>query len=96
MTRCVPGDLAVVIAADFPANLGRFVRVVRPDFDDTDIVFPAEEGWVWWVKSASPMTWRARDRILQRMAGPVPDSRLWPIRGELSLQDILDLDLLED
>lgn len=31
MARCAPGDLAVIVSADFSCNFGRFVRVLRPD-----------------------------------------------------------------
>jgi hypothetical protein len=81
MPNCCPGDLAVVIRADFPCNLGKIVRVLAPDFGSGQIVFGKEFGVVWLVSGAHPMKWYCRGRYYRRRSGPVPDSNLQPIRG---------------
>ena len=79
-TRCTPGDLAVVIRADFETNLGRIVRVIAPDVGESFIRFEGR-GEVWWVTCPSLMTWESGNQTYRRKAGPVPDECLMPIRG---------------
>ncbi len=82
MPKCCPGDLAVVIRADFPCNVGKVVRVLARDCGTGDIVFGKNFGVVWLVSSASPLKWYCRGRYYRRRNGPVPDSQLQPIRGQ--------------
>jgi hypothetical protein len=49
-------------------------------------VFDKEFGVVWLVSGASLMKWRCRRRNYWRRTGPVPDSRLQPIRGTTELE----------
>ena len=56
-TRCKPGDLAIVIDAWHPCNLGTIVQVIRPADSSGDIIFDADAGLVWWCKSSRPMKW---------------------------------------
>ncbi len=81
MAKCCPGDLAVVIRADFPCNVGKVVRVIARDCGTGDIVFGKEFGVVWLVSGTSLMKWFCRGRYYRRRSGPVPDSQLQPIRG---------------
>jgi hypothetical protein len=78
--NCRPGDLAVVISARFPTNLGRIVKVIRPDDSKGDIRY-AQNLRPWLVESAQPMTWHVGKQRLRRKRGPVPDAQLKPIRG---------------
>lgn len=78
--RCKPGDLAIVIKATFPSNLGRIVRVVALSQGDGDLVYPADQV-TWLVTCAQPMTWYKKKKRFQRKKGPVPDMQLQPIRG---------------
>lgn len=79
-TRCRPGDLAVVISANNPANLGRIVKVLALDDRSGDLKFSGEM-LVWIVQSEQPMVWSVNKRIVRRKRGPVPDAQLQPIRG---------------
>ena len=80
--KCRVGDLAVVIDAYYRSNLGRIVRVIAPHDGSGDLVF-TNVGQVWLVDCAQHMTWSVKKKIYRRTSGPVPDSRLQPIRGVL-------------
>lgn len=78
--KCKPGDMAVVLSAFHPSNVGRFVSVVRL-YDNTACDNLAWEPPVWLVESNAPLTWtRGKSRWLGNQ-GPVPDAVLQPIRG---------------
>ena len=78
--KCKPGDLAVVINADLPSNLGSIVRVIETHDGSSPIRFDFE-GKVWWVSCEHPMTWTLNGKTYRMKEGPVPDGRLQPIRG---------------
>ena len=78
--KCKPGDLAVVVNAQCACNIGFIVEVIAPHDGRGDIVFKGQ-GHVWLVKCHAPMTWYLRGKRYRRKTGPVPDSRLQPIRG---------------
>jgi hypothetical protein len=40
--RCRPGDLAIVIQAQFATNLGRIVQVIGVDDRKGDLLFPMQ------------------------------------------------------
>ena len=82
MAKCRPGDLAVIVQARFTCNLGKIVRVVAPHDRTGDIVFAESWGVVWWINSHSTLKWICDEKIYRRKAGPCPDSKLQPIRGE--------------
>ena len=83
--KCKPGDLAVVVNAQHRCNIGFIVQVLEPHDGLGDIVFKGQ-GHVWLVKCHRPMTWYVRGKRYRRKTGPVPDSRLQPIRGQGSEQ----------
>lgn len=78
--KCKPGDLAVVVHAQCPSNLGKIVHVVALH-DGTGAVSFTGQGHVWLVKCPTPLTWYMRGKRYRRKTGPVPDNRLQPIRG---------------
>jgi hypothetical protein len=84
--RCRPGDLAVVINAHNPANVGRIVQVLGPDDGTSDLQFP-KDVLVWIVQSEKTMVWDVDKRKVRRKRGPVPDAQLQPIRGYRPAQD---------
>ena len=86
--RCKPGDLAIVIDAWHPCNLGAIVQVIRPASSSDDIVFDADAGPVWWCKSSRRMKWTWHGKTYFRNECPAPDAQLQPIRG---LPDIAEL-----
>lgn len=87
--RCRPGDLAIVIQAEFATNLGRIVRIIGADDRKGDILFPAQTP-TWLVRCELPMTWHNDNRRYRRRQGPVPDAYLQPIRGNFMGKDIAD------
>jgi hypothetical protein len=78
--KCKPGDLAVVVNAQCACNIGFIVQVLAPHDGTGGIAFVGQ-GHVWLVKCHRPMTWYVRGKRYRRKTGPVPDSRLQPIRG---------------
>ena len=87
--RCSPGDLAIVIQAQFATNLGRIVRVIGVDDRNGDLQFPVQTP-TWVVCCDLPMTWRSNNKRYRRKQGPVPDAYLQPIRGTPIGTDIAD------
>ena len=87
--RCRPGDLAIVIQAEFATNLGRIVRIIGVDDRKGDILFPVKTP-TWLVRCELPMTWHNDKKRHSRRQGPVPDAYLQPIRGNLLGKDIAD------
>lgn len=79
--RCKPGDLAIVIKAAIPDNLGLIVKVICRDLGEDIIHFHEREN-AWFVESQLPMTWLVAQKKYRRMCGPVPDAVLQPIKGE--------------
>lgn len=67
--NCKPGDLAIVIRAELPENVGIIVRVLRPA--------RSRHGKGWWVDAQRPRptTWGKEYRECIS-----PDAWLWPIR----------------
>jgi len=87
--RCKPGDLAVVVSAEYRSNLGRIVRIIKQDNGGGDLRFAADIP-TWWVESAHPLSWYVDKRRLKRKSGPVPDAYLQPIRGCPEPRDIAE------
>jgi hypothetical protein len=81
--KCKAGDLAIVIDAINPENIGRIVNVVRLQNEKDDLKIEGQ-GTIWYVKAFNPMTWTVGKVIHHASAGPVPDSYLHPIRGSLN------------
>ena len=80
--RCKVGDLAVVVNADILNNLGNIVEILAVHDGSGDINFRTSET-VWWVHCVHEMTYQFPHRgVIRRREGPVPDSRLMPIRGQ--------------
>jgi hypothetical protein len=87
--RCRPGDLAIVIQAQFPTNMGRIVRIIGVDDRKGDLLFPLQTP-TWEVRCKLPMTWRSNNKRFRRKQGPVPDACLQPIHGNFIGKDIAD------
>lgn len=81
MAQCQPGDLAVVIRAQFPSNRGKIVRVLRLQGVGDDLAMDAQWGVVWRVECSVPLKWVFGTRVYRRRVGSVPDSYLHPLRG---------------
>ncbi len=87
--RCKPGDLAIVVRAEFATNLGRIVRIIGVDDREGDLLLQAQTP-AWVVRCEVPMTWRSKSKRYRRKQGPVPDAYMQPIRGNPAGQDISD------
>lgn len=79
---CKPGDLAIVISALNPENIGLVVEVLRPHVPVGKLAMKREEP-VWDVRCRTKMYWSfgGKKRRWRAFEGPAPDSYLWPIRG---------------
>jgi len=85
-TRCKVGDLAIVISANIPENIGNIVEIVGPPTGR-----PIKASWecaTWHVRTISgrrTLVYRLGNGsigIVKRHAeGPVPDFRLRPFPG---------------
>jgi hypothetical protein len=78
--RCRPGDLAVVVRPNIPANLGRIVRVIRPYGASPDLRMRSAS-CIWLIEGAQPLTWSNGGGSHHGRRGPAPDEALYPIRG---------------
>lgn len=78
--RCKAGDLAVVIHARNPVNIGRIVRVLQLDHGTGILTYPKDTP-TWLTVSEHSMTWSVKDKRVRRKRGPIPDAQLQPIRG---------------
>ena len=85
--RCRPGDLAVVIDARLPSNLGRIVRIVAQHDGTGDLAYPPSVA-TWLVTSPCSMSWVMDGKRYRRKKGPVPDVQLQPLRGVVLGVDI--------
>ena len=83
---CMPGDLAVVVFAHNPSNIGRLVKVLRLHANQQELQTQAGD-CLWTVRATHHLTYRS-DGVRKRRTGPVPDSALKPIRGQPIGHDI--------
>ena len=85
--RCSIGDLAIVVSAKLPQNLGQIVEVLGPQ---TGVPFRlTDSGHVWQVRAVSGRAslfycFDKTGRVVQHVEGPVPDCKLRPVSGILS------------
>ncbi len=79
-TRCKPGDMAIVIDAQNPDNIGLIVTVMGLH-DPEAANFRHDLGPVWTCECAHPMIWTRDGRPHMAHSGPIPDRLLQPIRG---------------
>lgn len=88
--NCKPGDMAVVLQAKLPQNIGLIVEVLERGFMDN------EDGWTWRVKAAWPCTAVNTLSGLRRTVteASVRDAWLKPIRPpETPVEETLDAEL---
>ena len=78
--KCKPGDIAIVIWAHNPQNIGAILHIKCKHPFQNSILKPKGDT-VWSVESPYPMTYESGGRGYQVQNGPAPDSQLQPIRG---------------
>jgi hypothetical protein len=84
--NCKPGDLAIIVNCDFPANIGKLVSVLRPaDMNDYHLGPNENDGFLWECETLSDgiIGWDEGDSYSANKAGgliALTDSYLKPIR----------------
>jgi hypothetical protein len=66
--NCRPGDLAIVVEAFNPVNIGNIVNVLSKHRDQMALVCP-DDDVIWLVQAAHPMTYELRGKITRRDKG---------------------------
>ena len=87
--NCQVGDLAIIIDAWNPENIGAIVRVIAAHPDQTAL-WKEPIDFLWTCVSPQPLTYERDGKLNYRTIGPSPDSRLRPIRGVPLAVDIAD------
>jgi hypothetical protein len=87
--NCRPGDLAIVIEAINPINIGAIVKVIGKHRNQK-ILCVAPDEFIWLVESPHPLTYEVKDKLVRKRKGGAPDSGLQPIRGLPLGKDITD------
>ena len=78
--NCKPGDLAVIVDAYNPENIGTILKVIKPHWNQRAL--SKEPGdFLWTAEAPRLMTYARKEKLFFRKRGPVPDSLLRPIRG---------------
>jgi len=78
--NCKPGDLAVVVTAYNPENIGTILRVIRAHRDQNALV-DLKGQHIWLAEAPRPMIYTVGGKLVMRKRGAVPDAILRPIRG---------------
>jgi hypothetical protein len=78
--NCKPGDLAVVVTAHNPENIGTIVRVIKKHHDQNALV-DFKGSHIWMAEAPRPMLYDVGGKMVRRRKGAVPDAILRPIRG---------------
>jgi hypothetical protein len=78
--NCKPGDLAVVITAHNPENIGTIVRVIKKHHNQNALV-DFKGSHIWMAEAPRPMLYDVGGKMIRRRRGAVPDAILRPIRG---------------
>ena len=78
--NCKPGDLAIVVDAHNPCNIGSILRVLKTHRNQKSLLIEPGDH-IWLVQATHPQAYEKGQKIIYRMKGPVPDSVLRPIRS---------------
>jgi len=76
--NCRAGDLAIIVDAFTPDNIGMIVKVLGKHRNQS--ACPADDV-IWLVQASHPMRYEKLGKITHKRKGPVPDTWLNPIRG---------------
>lgn len=87
--NCQPGDLAVVVEAYNPNNIGLILRVLHSHPNQKALLIEPGDH-IWTAQSHQPQTYDVEGALVYRTVGPVPDSYLQPIRGYPLGRDIAE------
>jgi len=78
--NCRPGDLAIVVEAFNPINIGAIVKVIGKHRNQKVLCASPEE-FIWLIEAPHPLTYEAKGKLVRKRKGGAPDSGLQPIRG---------------
>lgn len=78
--NCKPGDLAVVVKAHNPCNIGSILRVLHSHPNQSALITDPTDH-IWMIEATHPQAYEINGVIAYYNRGPVPDSYLRPIRG---------------
>ena len=87
--NCRPGDLAIVVEAFNPINIGAIVKVIGKHRNQRVLCASPEE-FIWLIEAPYPLTYEVKGKVVHKRKGSVPDSGLQPIRGLPLGKDITD------
>ena len=78
--KCFEGDMAIIIDAYNPENIGKIVKVLRKQTMRERLRI-RHQGTVWIVHSAEKLKWNMWGRHFMENFGPVPENQLQPLKS---------------
>ena len=78
--NCRPGDMAIIVEAFIPVNVGAIVKVIGKHRNQKVICASPEE-FIWLIEAPHPLTYEVKGKLVRKLKGGAPDSGLQPIRG---------------
>ena len=78
--NCKLGDLAIIIEAFNPVNIGAVVKVIGKHRNQR-VLCAASEEFIWLIEAPHPLTYKVKGKLVRKRKGGAPDSGLQPIRG---------------
>lgn len=78
--NCKPGDLAIVVEAFNPVNIGAIVKVIGKHRNQRVLCASPEE-FIWLIEAPHPLTYEVKGKLVRKRKGGATDSGLQPIRG---------------
>ena len=78
--NCKPGDMAIIVEAFNPVNIGAVVKVIGKHRNQR-VLCAASEEFIWLIEAPHPLTYKVKGKLVRKRKGGAPDSGLQPIRG---------------
>ena len=78
--NCKPGDLAILVEAFNPVNIGAIVKVIGKHRNQK-VVCAAPDEFIWLIEAPHSLTYEVKGKLVRKRKGGAPDSGLQPIRG---------------
>ena len=91
---CKPSDLAIVVTAHKPKNIGTILRVLKKHHNQ-NALFDYTGAHIWMAEAPRPMVYDVGGKIVGMRKGAVPDAILRPIRGSPAKEEICSLNATE-
>jgi len=87
--NCRPGDMAIIVEAFNPVNIGAIVKVIGKHRNQK-VLCAASDEFIWLIEAPQPLTYEVKGKLVRKRTGGAPDSGLHPIRGLPLGKDITD------